>query len=153
MIWYTVVIIISWQITWILHAISGEYMCMYDKYPGKNVKNVYAKHEDFFKLYMPTCISRSTCRHAGLMIHDGIGKYVLPSNHSVLVLSDRCQFGCHGEACERMGRTWLQQTSRVPVGPSDWSPKCGACEDAPDEIATCLSRALGWDMLARTDVF
>ena len=22
-------------------------MSMYDKYPGKNVKNVYAKHEDF----------------------------------------------------------------------------------------------------------
>ena len=43
--------------------------------------------------------------NAGLMIHDGIGKYVLSSNHSVLVLSDRCQFGCHGEACERMGRT------------------------------------------------
>ena len=36
--------------------------------------------------------------NAGLLIHDGVGKYVLPSNHSVLVLSDRCQFGCHGEA-------------------------------------------------------
>ena len=23
---------------------------------------MYAKHEDLFKLYMPTCISRSTCR-------------------------------------------------------------------------------------------
>ena len=43
--------------------------------------------------------------NAGLLIHAGVGKYVLPSNHSVLVLSDRCQFGCHGEACERMGRT------------------------------------------------
>ena len=43
--------------------------------------------------------------NAGLMIHDGVGKYVLPSNYSVLVLSDRCQFGCHGEACECMGRT------------------------------------------------
>ena len=32
---------------------------------------------------------------------DVVGKYILPSNHSVL--NDRCQFGCHGEACERMG--------------------------------------------------
>ena len=26
---------ISWQITWIIQVISGEYKCMYDKYPGK----------------------------------------------------------------------------------------------------------------------
>ena len=87
------------------------------------------------------------------MIHDSFGKYVLPSNHSVLVLSDRCQFGCHGEASERMGRTWLQQTSRVPVGPSDWFPKCGVSEDAPDGVASWLDRGLGFEMLARTDVF
>ena len=62
--------------------------------------------------------------NAGLLIHDGVGKYVLPSNHSVLVLSDRCQ-----------------------------SPKCGASEDVPDGIASCLSRGLGLEMLARTDVF
>ena len=47
--------------------------------------------------------------NAGKMIHDGVGKYVLPSKSiidvAVLVLSDRCQFGCHGEACERMWRT------------------------------------------------
>ena len=40
--------------------------------------------------------------NAGKLIHDGIGKYVLPSNHSVLVLSDRCQLvviGKHASAC------------------------------------------------------
>ena len=40
--------------------------------------------------------------NAGKMIHDGVGKYVLPSNHSILVLSDRCQLvvmGKHASAC------------------------------------------------------
>ena len=32
------------------------------------------------------------------MVHDSVGKYVLPSNHSILVLSDRCQLGCHEES-------------------------------------------------------
>ena len=41
---------------------------------------------------------RTYVANAGLMVHDSVGKYVLPSNHPVLVLSDRCQFGCHGEA-------------------------------------------------------
>ena len=36
------------------------------------------------------------------MVHDSVGNYILPLNHSVLVLSDRCQIGCHGEACERI---------------------------------------------------
>ena len=44
-------------------------------------------------LFLYICVA-----NAGLLIHDGVGKYVLPSNHSVLVLSDRRQFGCHGEA-------------------------------------------------------
>ena len=38
----------------------------------------------------------------GLMVHDSVGNYVLPSNHSVLVLSDRCQLGAmakHASAC------------------------------------------------------
>ena len=80
--------------------------------------------------------------NAGLLIHDGVGKYVLPSNHSVLVLNDRCQFGCHGEV-----------TARVPVGPSDWSPKCGASEDAPDGVASWLDRGLGLEMLAGQTCF
>ena len=40
--------------------------------------------------------------NTGKMIHDCVGKYVLPSNHSVLVLSDRCQLvvmGKHASAC------------------------------------------------------
>ena len=32
-----------------------------------------------------------------LMVHDSVGNYTLPLDHSVLVLSDRCQLGCHGE--------------------------------------------------------
>ena len=46
-----------------------------------------------------------------------------------------------------------KQTSRVPVGPSDWSLKCGMSEDAPDGVASWLDRGLGLEMLARTDVF
>ena len=48
---------------------------------------------------------------------------------------------------------WLSWASRVPVGPSDWSPKCGASEDAPVRVASWLDRGLGFEMLARTDVF
>ena len=48
--------------------------------------------------FAPTFILDACVANAGLLIHDGVGKYVLPSNHSVLVLSDRCQFGCHSEA-------------------------------------------------------
>ena len=56
-------------------------------------------------MYVYYSIFNRYVANAGKMIHDGVGKYVLPSNHSLLVLSDRCQFGCHGEACERMWRT------------------------------------------------
>ena len=52
--------------------------------------------------------------NAGKTIHDGVGKYVLPSNHSVLVLSDRCQLVVMGKHA---------------VGLSDWSPKCWASGD------------------------
>ena len=73
-----------------------------------------------------------TVANAGLLIHDSVGKYVLPLNHSVLVLSDRCQFGCHGKAwvfvCVRDCRADITCSG----GPSDWSPKCGASEDAPN---------------------
>ena len=84
--------------------------------------------------------------NAGLVIHDSIGKYVLLLNHW-------CQFGCHGKAWVSVCVRDCRQTSRVPVGPSDWSQKCDASEDAPDEIASCLSRGLGLEMLARTDMF
>ena len=80
----------------------------------------------------------------GLMVHDSVGNYVLPSDHLVLVLSDRCQFGCHGEP-------WAYVTA-ADITCSDWSPKCGASEDATDEIASWLSRGLVFEMLARTDV-
>ena len=36
-----------------------------------------------------TVIHYTGVANAGLLIHDSIGKYVLPLNHSVLVLSDR----------------------------------------------------------------
>ena len=42
--------------------------------------------------------------NAGLMVHDSVGNYVLPLIHSVLVPSDRRQFGCHGE-------TWAYVTA------------------------------------------
>ena len=31
-----------------------------------------------------------------LIDHDSVGNYTLPLDHSVLVLSDRCQLGCMG---------------------------------------------------------
>ena len=81
--------------------------------------------------------------NAGLLIHDGVGKYVLPSNHSVLVLSDRCQLVVMGKHVSAWCVRDCRQTSRVPVGPSDWSPKCGASEDATDGVASLLDRGLG----------
>ena len=38
-------------------------------------------------------------------------------------------------------------------GLSDWSPKCGASLDAPEEIASWDSRGLVLWMLVKTDVF
>ena len=46
-------------------------------------------------------------------------------------------------------------TPRAPVGLSDWSPKCGASLDAPDQIASWDSRGsvfCNW-MLVKADVF
>ena len=54
---------------------------------------------------------------------------------------------------EKRGRTLLQQTSHAPGEPSDWSPECGASADAPDGVSSWLVRGLGFEMLARTDVF
>ena len=73
------------------------------------------------------------------MIHDSAGNYILPSNHSVLVLSDRCQFGFHGE-------TWAYVTAAditCSGEPSDWSPECSASGDAPDGVSSWLVRELG----------
>ena len=56
-----------------------------------------------------------------------------------------------GKHASAWGVSDCKQTSHVPVGPSDWSPKC--VEDAPDGVASWLDRELGLEMLARTDVF
>ena len=70
-------------------------------------------------------------------------KCVLPLNHLVLVLSDRCQLVAMGERGCSCAYVTAKQTSRVPVGPSDWSPKCGPSEYAPDGVASWLDRELG----------
>ena len=77
----------------------------------------------------------------------------LPLNHSVLVLSERCQLVAMGKSGCSCAYVTAKQTSHVPVGPSDWSPKCGASEDAPDGVASWLDRGLGLGTLARTYVF
>ena len=67
-------------------------------------------------------------------------------HHSVLVLSDRCQIGCHGE-------TWAYVTAadgHLLRG----SPLIGhRSVDARDGLSSWLARGLGLEMLARTDVF
>ena len=65
-----------------------------------------------------------------LIDHDRVGNYTLPLDQSVLVLSGRCQLGCHGESWTCVWRTRLQQTSRAPVELSNWPAKCGASRDA-----------------------
>ena len=82
------------------------------------------------------------------MIHDSVGNYILPY-HSLLVLSDRCQLGCHGESWAYVTAADITCSGEL----SDLSPKCGASEDAPDGIASWLGRGLVFEMLARTDVF
>ena len=37
--------------------------------------------------------------------HDSVGNYTLPLDHSVLVRSDICQLGCHGESWAYVWRT------------------------------------------------
>ena len=65
---------------------------------------------------------------------------------SVLVLSDRCQIGCHGE-------TWVYVTaanSHVLRG----SPLIGHLSaDTRDGVSSWLARGLCSEMLVRTDVF
>ena len=43
--------------------------------------------------------------NALLIDHDSVGNYTLPLDHYVLVRSDICQLGCHGESCTYMWRT------------------------------------------------
>ena len=55
-----------------------------------------------------------------------VGNYTLPLDHSVLVRSDICHLGYHGDTCSMCGLRADQAIPRVPVGLSDWPPKCGA---------------------------
>ena len=55
-----------------------------------------------------------------------VGDYTLPLDHSVLVRSDICHLGYHGDTWDYVCLCADQATSRVPVGLSDWPPKCGA---------------------------
>ena len=43
--------------------------------------------------------------NALLIDHDSVGNYTLPLDHSVLVWSDICQLGCHGESWACVWRT------------------------------------------------
>ena len=50
------------------------------------------------------------------MVHDSVGNYTLPLNHSVLVRSVRCQLGCHGETCEHMWSSLIGLQSAARLG-------------------------------------
>ena len=71
--------------------------------PKEAIRSLFSEHLVFTPFGEFMILSIHCVANAGLLIPDGVGKYILPSNHSVL--NDRCQFGSHGEACERMGRT------------------------------------------------
>ena len=52
------------------------------------------------------CICRRTCVASALFkTHECVGNYTLPLDHSVLVRSDICQLGCHGESRDYVWRT------------------------------------------------
>ena len=56
-------------------------------------------------------------------VYVGVGDYTLPLDYFLLVRSDICHLGYHGDTWDYVWCTWDQQTSRVPVGLSDWPPK------------------------------
>ena len=55
---------------------------------------------------LPKLVFTSTFVANALLIdHDSVGNYTSPLDHSVIVPSDICQLGCHGESCAYMWRT------------------------------------------------